>query len=205
MFDKYALLALGSLSINHIQRSDKRSWRKNEIYILTDNQQDYIIDGLQSELSYNSTVFTWCMTAENIFWVIFAAAIVFHGPRCSHHYQSDLLREIFTQMSAHTACYNKNNLNKWSHRPPEHVLLHLNMKMTLLPCPPPSSIQTYHPVSVSCLSRLWGHGRTGEDKLQPQSPGYLLCFHLHQQLISHHWRALACQAEDFIRDVLYGS
>lgn len=45
---------------------------------------------------------------------------------------------------------------------------------------------------------------TGEDKLQPQSLGYHPCFHLHQQLISHHWRALACQAEDFIRDVLYG-
>lgn len=45
---------------------------------------------------------------------------------------------------------------------------------------------------------------TGEDKLQPQSLSYHPCFHLHQQLISHHWRALARQAEDFIRDVLYG-
>lgn len=72
----------------------------------------------------------------------------------------------------------------------------------------PSSGATTHspsPVSLGHLPQLRGQDRTGEDKLQPLSPGSLSCFHLHRQLISHHWRALACQAEDFIRDVLYGS
>lgn len=91
-------------------------------------------------------------------------------------------------------------------------------QMTPLPPSPSSLIPTFRPrlrlLSTSSIS--WGPlgdgggegggdaSRTGEDKLQPQSLGYLPCFHLHQQLISHHWRALARQAEDFIRDVLYG-
>lgn len=106
-----------------------------------------------------------------------------------------------TQMSSHTACYNWSNLNKWSHWPPKHVFLHIIWSWY-----PPLPLQTSHPLSVFLgnLPRLWGQDRTGEDKLQPQSPGSLSCFHLHQQLISHHWRALACQTEDFIRDVLYG-
>lgn len=155
------------------------------------------------------------MTAGNIFWVISAATIFLHGPCCSHHYQSDLLGGFFSPpwMSTHTACYNRDNLNKWSHRPPKHVFLHMIWRRYphhtptskaeaathTLPSPSSSS-----PVFPGDLPRLRGQDRTGEDKLQPQSRGYLSCFHLHQQLISHHWRALACQAEDFIRDVLYG-
>lgn len=116
-----------------------------------------------------------------------------------------------TQMSTCAACYKWDNRNKWSHRPPKHVFLHIISGWYLTPSPPhhpTSSWAATHspsPVSLGHLPQLRGRDRTGEDKLQPQSPGSLSCFHLHRQLISHHWRALACQAEDFIRDVLYGS
>jgi len=111
-----------------------------------------------------------------------------------------------TPMSTHTACYNWNNLNKWSHRPPKHVFLHIIWSWYLVPPFSPSKQATHSPspVFLGDLPGLWGQDRTGEDKLQPQSLGSVSCFHLHRQLISHHWRALACQAEDFIRDVLYG-
>lgn len=120
----------------------------------------------------------------------------------------DLLWEFLpphsnTQMSTHSACYDGNNRNKWSHRSPKHVFLP-NIKMITPPQPLSPSTHSPSPVSLGDLPGLWGQDRTGEDKLQPQSPGSLSCFHLHQQLISHHWRALARQAEDFIRDVLYG-
>lgn len=68
-----------------------------------------------------------------------------------------------------------------------------------LPPPSPSPVFLQRPPGAAGDA-----SGTREDKLQPGSLGYLPCFHLHQQLISHHWRALACQAEDFIRDVLYG-
>lgn len=87
------------------------------------------------------------------------------------------------------------------------VFFHLISAWYSAPTPPSSRAATHSPspVSLGHLPQLWGQDRTGEDKLQPPSPGSLSCFHLHRQLISHHWRALACQTEDFIRDVLYGS
>lgn len=75
----------------------------------------------------------------------------------------DFLPHSNTQMSTCTACYNGNNLNKWSHQPPEYVFLHHSMKMIT---PPSSPSQTYHPVSVSWISPPPGCGdTTGQERI----------------------------------------
>lgn len=130
--------------------------------------------------------------------------------RHAHRYRSDLLQVIHPilrpaqnnhRVNTHTLLERKQSLKNDADGPPPHVFSpHLSMNTSAVP-PPTNPIFISHP-NLPC--RLRGHDRTGEDKLQPLRPGYLPCFHLHRQLISHHWRALARQAEDFIRDVLYG-
>lgn len=170
--------------------------------MVNENQWDCVIDGLHNQLSWNSTGFTWCMTAENIFCshCSFSQAII--TLTCSGCFSP----HSNTQMSTHTACYNRNDLNKRSPRPPERVPSTIvwgryPRRVRRLPSGP--ATHSPAPVFLGDLPRL-RHDRTGEDKLWPQRLGFLPCFHLHQQLISHHWRALVCQAEDFIRNVLYG-
>lgn len=186
----------------------------------------YIYPDRESVRWYYWWITEWAVIKWHSLYLMYDCREYILGHLCCHHISSHTMLQsslsvwpalgIFpphsnTQMSTHTACYNWNNLNKWSHRPPKHVFLHIIWRW-YPPCAPPGfnyPLPTSHPLSVSCLpwaiSPGWGgQDRTGEDKLQPQSPNSLSCFHLHQQLISHHWRALACQAEDFIRDVLYG-
>lgn len=130
--------------------------------------------------------------------------------RPAHRYQSDLLQVIHPilrppqnnhYVNTHTLLERKQSLKNDAAGPPQRVFFPPPKYEYLCRPPPRNPIFISYP-NLPC--RLRGHDRTGEDKLQPPRPGYLPCFHLHRQLISHHWRALARQAEDFIRDVLYG-
>lgn len=130
-------------------------------------------------MNLDGGVFAWCMSLESIFSVI-----------CSRYQPRAAVQ---------------------AHGRPLVITVRKQGRFSQMTTPPQSLsslIPTFRPISVSCPPPAspgagWGDAsRTGEDKLQPQSLGYFPCFHLHQQLISHHWRALARQAEDFIRDVL---
>lgn len=214
MFDKYALLASETslLIINtDLTKEDDEmmkytSWlRISKIILLMDYRASCqkiaqsLLDVWLLRIYFGSSLLPPYFFTDHF-------AVIVISLTCSGNFSP----HSNTKMSTHAACYNGNNLNKWSHRPPKHAFLHIMWRWyppnSPLTSPLLSKPATHSPspVFLGDLPGLWGQDRTGEDKLQPQSPGSLSCFHLHQQLISHHWRALACQAEDFIRDVLYG-
>lgn len=135
-----------SLLIINTDLTQRRDQRIKRVSGLTISQMLLLMD-------LDAGVFAWCTGVESIFLVIcsrYQPSVAVEAPGCP------LVITVRKQ-------------GRFS-------------QMTLPPPSPSSLIPTFRPVSISCPppaspEARWGDAsRTGEDKLQPQSLGYLPCF-----------------------------